>query len=89
VNIRAERRDLLESDTDHFNIEKNKRIHEEVVRKLKEHCPPRQAWVTQRQALRYSAAVKGHAVTAGPGTSTNGVGASRLAPGDPHLDRVP
>jgi hypothetical protein len=45
VNIRGERRDLLEPNTDHFNIEKNRRIHEEIVRKVKEFCPPRGAWV--------------------------------------------
>jgi pimeloyl-ACP methyl ester carboxylesterase len=47
VNIRAERRDLLKDDTDHFNIEKNEKIHAEVVKKIKEFCPPRQEWVAR------------------------------------------
>ncbi len=47
VNIRAERRDLLERGTDHFNIEKNNRIHAEIVRKVKEFCPPRDTWAAR------------------------------------------
>ena len=49
VNIRADRRDLLETNTDHFNIEKNKLIHNEIVKKVKEFCPPRAAWVAAHQ----------------------------------------
>jgi len=49
VNIRTDRRDLLEPGTDHFNIEKNARIHEEVVRKLHEFCPPRHVWLAQQR----------------------------------------
>jgi len=52
VNIRKERRDLLNSDTDHFNIEKNEKIHAEVVKILKEFCPPRAQWLAQRQSGR-------------------------------------
>jgi hypothetical protein len=48
VNIRGERTDLLESNTDHFNIEKNEKIHAEIVKKVMEFCPPRQAWLAQR-----------------------------------------
>lgn len=47
VNIRGERRDLLESDTDHFNIEKNEKIHAEILKVVKEFCPPRAVWVAQ------------------------------------------
>jgi pimeloyl-ACP methyl ester carboxylesterase len=50
VNIRAERRDLLESDTDHFNIEKNGKIHSEIVKKVLEVCPPRQVWTARMRA---------------------------------------
>ena len=49
VNIRAERRDLLEPNTDHFNIEKNKLIHVEIVKKVLEFCPSRPAWVAAHQ----------------------------------------
>lgn len=51
VNIRTERTDLLEDDTDHFNIEKNARVHEEVVRKLREFCPPREQWAMRKRML--------------------------------------
>ena len=56
VNIRADRRDLLEPGTDHFNIEKNKLIHDEIVKKVKEFCPPRPAWVAAHQPQNLSAA---------------------------------
>jgi len=56
VNIRADRRDLLEPNTDHFNIEKNKRIHEEIVKKVLEFCPPRATWVAAHRPQNLSAA---------------------------------
>jgi hypothetical protein len=46
VNIRGERQDLLEPNTDHFNIEKNEKIHVEVVAKVKEFCPLRSEWAS-------------------------------------------
>jgi hypothetical protein len=55
VNIRADRRDLLEPGTDHFNIEKNKLIHAEIVRKVKEFCPPRSAWAAAHQQQNLTA----------------------------------
>jgi hypothetical protein len=55
VNIRTDRRDLLEPDTDHFNIEKNKLIHDEIVKKVKEFCPPRAAWVAAHQPQNLTA----------------------------------
>jgi len=58
VNIRAERRDLLLPDTDHFNIEKNTLIHAEVVSKIKQVCPPREKWVQMRQAARTGTAMR-------------------------------
>jgi pimeloyl-ACP methyl ester carboxylesterase len=51
INIRKDRRDLLESGTDHFNIEKNVRIHEEVVKELRTVCPPRFIWAMRRSTL--------------------------------------
>jgi pimeloyl-ACP methyl ester carboxylesterase len=51
VNIRADRTDLLEPGTDHFNIEKNELIHAEVVRKVHEFCPPRDLWATRRTGI--------------------------------------
>ncbi len=41
VNIRTDRPDLLDPGTDHFNIEKLPRIHDEIVRQVLAVCPPR------------------------------------------------
>ncbi len=45
VNIRKDRTDLLEPDTDHYNIEKNLKIHKEVIEQILKVCPPREKWV--------------------------------------------
>ncbi|MFI5378581.1 MAG: hypothetical protein ACHRHE_04735 [Tepidisphaerales bacterium] len=66
VNIRAERRDLLDPDTDHFNIEKNGKIHAEVIKKVKEFCPPRAAWIAQLQALKNGSAASPGGRTGSP-----------------------
>jgi pimeloyl-ACP methyl ester carboxylesterase len=71
VNIRAERRDLLKDDTDHFNIEKNEKIHAEVVKKIKEFCPPRQEWVARHGTALIGAAPDGRSVPGGGVTGGN------------------
>lgn len=83
VNIRAERRDLLDSDTDHFNIEKNEKIHAEVIKKVKEFCPPRAEWAAELQARRNRSAAGQGINTVSPrnssgagSTSSNGAGSS-------------
>jgi pimeloyl-ACP methyl ester carboxylesterase len=48
VNLRTHRRDLLLPDTDHFNIEKNPRVHREVVTRVRQICPPRAVWAAIR-----------------------------------------
>lgn len=82
VNIRAERKDLLEPDTDHFNIEKNERIHAEVVSKVLEFCPPREQWAARR-ALAAPSASAGQPVAGDQGTLLD----DRPAP--PGQDRSP
>lgn len=52
INIRKDRTDLLEPGTDHFNIEKKKAIHEEVMRQILATCPPRQQWVARHGGIR-------------------------------------
>lgn len=52
VNIRGERTDLLEDNTDHYNIEKNKKIHQEIIKQVLKACPPRQQWVANRSSPR-------------------------------------
>lgn len=44
ANLRGEYRELLESGTDHFNIEKKNKIHEEIIRRVLITCPPRSQW---------------------------------------------
>lgn len=44
LNIRVERRDLLEPNTDHFNIEKKGKIHKEVIAQVLNACPSRAQW---------------------------------------------
>ncbi len=45
LDIRKDRTDLLEPNTDHYNIEKNPKIHKEVMAQIEKVCPPRQEWV--------------------------------------------
>lgn len=44
VNIREQRTDLLEPNTDHYNIEKNTKIHKDVMAQILKVCPTRDAW---------------------------------------------
>jgi hypothetical protein len=45
LNIRKDRTDLLEPNTDHYNIEKNPKIHKDVIAQIEKVCPPRAQWV--------------------------------------------
>jgi hypothetical protein len=47
-DIRGDRRDLLGPKTDHFNIEKQPQVHEEVIGHLIATCPPRATWLASR-----------------------------------------
>jgi hypothetical protein len=59
VNIRAERKDLLEGDVNHFNIEKKDKIHQETIKQILAICPPRQQWAaTHRTSTPLAAAAK-------------------------------
>ncbi|HSI33435.1 MAG: hypothetical protein ACAI43_11495 [Phycisphaerae bacterium] len=68
--VRTDRTDLLEADTDHYNIEKNAKVHAEVLKVLKTACPDRQSWVRAHPGYRppvrvaAGAPVNGAAVTA-------------------------
>lgn len=46
-NLAGNRRDLLESGTNHFNIEKNQKLHQDIIERLEEVCPPRPVWSLQ------------------------------------------
>jgi hypothetical protein len=47
VDLRKDRKDLLESGTNHINIDKNTRIHTVVVEHVLEACPPRPQWAAR------------------------------------------
>ena len=44
-NIRGERKDLLEWDTNHVNIDKNTKIHADAITHILTVCPTRAEWV--------------------------------------------
>lgn len=52
LNIRKDRTDLLEPDTDHYNIEKNPKIHKDVIAQIEKVCPPRAQWVQMHPSYR-------------------------------------
>jgi hypothetical protein len=45
MNVRGEYKNLLEWDTNHVNIDKNNKIHADVIAKLTPVCIPREQWV--------------------------------------------
>lgn len=47
VNVR-DRTELLESGTNHINIDKNARVHQVILQSVLEACPPRQTWLASR-----------------------------------------
>lgn len=49
MNVRAEYKNLLEWDTNHVNIDKNKKIHADIIEKMKQICIPRAQWVAMKQ----------------------------------------
>jgi hypothetical protein len=55
LNIRGERKDLLEWDTNHVNIDKNTKIHAEVVKHVEQFCPTREAWVAAHGGNKFVA----------------------------------
>lgn len=60
MDLRKERKDLLEPGTNHINIDKNSALQDEVVKKVLEVCVPRETWVARR----------GNAVPANAGAKT-------------------
>ncbi len=47
-NIRKDRKDLLDSNLDHFNIEKKDKIHNDVLAQVMTVCQPRSQWLATR-----------------------------------------
>ena len=50
IDLRKDRKDLLEPDTNHINIDKNMRLHKVLVDHVLEVCPTRQVWVAHHGA---------------------------------------
>ena len=73
LNIRVDRTDLLEPDTDHYNIEKNMKVHAEVMKPLLKVCTDRSGWV--RAHPGYRPPVNAAAPPTGTNVATSGNGA--------------
>jgi len=50
VDIRTDRPDLMEPGTDHFTIDKNEKVQEEILKRVMEVCPPRENWAATGDA---------------------------------------
>jgi len=48
LDIRNDRKDLLENGLNHFNIEKKEKIHAEVIKQIKQICVTRPAWAARK-----------------------------------------
>lgn len=44
MNIRSDRKELIEPGLDHFNIEKKKKIQDDVIKQIMTVCLPREIW---------------------------------------------
>ncbi len=75
-NIRTDRTDLLEDGTNHFNIEKKEKIHDEVIKQIKLVCVPRPVW----------AARKSIPTTALPALSSKTINSPTTAPSQARLE---
>jgi hypothetical protein len=51
IDLRKDRKDLLEASTNHINIDKNMKLHEVLMAHVLEVCPPRNAWLAQHNGL--------------------------------------
>jgi hypothetical protein len=78
-DIRKERTELLEEGTDHFNIEKKGRIHDEVVRHVLEACAPRQQWAARTRDAAAPVAAPVAAPAFAPSAASGATGAPAIA----------
>jgi hypothetical protein len=51
MDLRKDRTDLLQPGTNHINIDKNGPLQDEVVKKVLDACPTREAWVARNGAV--------------------------------------
>jgi hypothetical protein len=66
MNVRKEYRYLLEKDTNHVNIDKNTKIHADVIAKLLPICPPRQEWARTHGGAILAGSTRGPSTPAVP-----------------------
>jgi len=91
-NVRIDRTDLYEPGVDHFNIEKKKKVHQEVIKYVLTTCPPRNEWAMRMAPPMQQQPIASHAGSAIPaaarqsppmmstsGTFTSGAGARASA----------
>jgi pimeloyl-ACP methyl ester carboxylesterase len=52
LDVRTERTDLLEPGVNHFNIEKQEKIHAEVIKQIKQVCVTRPVWAMRQTPLK-------------------------------------
>lgn len=62
MNVRKEYRNLLEPDTNHTNIDKNRKIHADVIAKIMPVCVPRAQWA----AMHYTGVILAGSTTTRP-----------------------
>ena len=55
MNIRTDRKDLLEPGLDHFNIEKKEKIHTDVLAQVLKVCQPRSTWAMSHPFATHAA----------------------------------
>lgn len=66
LNVRTDRQDLLEDGLNHFNIEKQAKIHAEVIKQIEQVCVTRQTWAAAK--LPPAAPLQLRAATGSPTT---------------------
>jgi pimeloyl-ACP methyl ester carboxylesterase len=66
MNVRTNRKDLLEPGTNHINSDKNPRVHEDIVERVLDVCPPRETWAAGHRPLVQPGAIQARAVVPPP-----------------------
>lgn len=66
ANIRTDRTDLLVDGLNHFNIEKQPKVHDEVIKQIEEVCVTRATWAALKAPQQPMVSI--HATAMGPTT---------------------
>ena len=57
MDVRKDRRDLIDGGIDHFNIEKKPKVHRDVIAQVLKVCQPRAEWLASRNATSPAGAI--------------------------------